>query len=173
MKSKGIVVLALIAVVVVGGAKAYAHMSKNTIRKNIVMTEKVVAQVDEKNNDFERYIKLIGLDKEKLISTLHEEPTTIDEGGLEFPKSGIRVWFKDYGVGPVQQVFINKNDVDFKGIKIGDKISSFKNVFGKPVNENISSGYSNFKYNEVVLSVYYDSKTEKTFAVYILDKSVK
>ena len=173
MKSRGIIILALMGVVSVGGAKSFVHISENTIKKDTVMTENVVTQVDEKNNNFENYIKLIGLDKEKLISTLGEEPNSIDEGGLEFSKSGIRVWFKDYGVGPVQQVFINKDEVDFNGVKIGDKISSFKNVFGKPVNEDISSAYSNFEYNGVVLSVYYDSKTEITFAVYILDKNVK
>jgi len=125
------------------------------------------------SKNFEEYIKLIGLSKKELIKTIGEEPTTIDEGGLEFFEYGIRVWFEGYGKGPVEQVYTDKKDVDFKGVKIGDKITKFKKVFGKTVKENITSAYSNFEYNGIVLSVYYNPKNGKTFAVYILDEVVK
>jgi len=51
--------------------------------------------------------------KKELIKTIREEPTTIDEGGVEFSTYGIRVWFEGYGTGPVQQVYTDKKDVDF------------------------------------------------------------
>jgi len=141
--------------------------------QNSLLSGKSAKEVSEKNSNVDNYIKLIGLNKTELISTLGEEPTSIDEGGLQFSKSDIRVWFKDYGNGPVEQVYIDNKDVDFNGIKLGDKISSFKDEFGKSVEEHLTFAYSNFKYNGIVLSVYYDPKTETTFAVYILDKNVK
>jgi len=125
------------------------------------------------NKNFEEYIKLIGLSKKEIIKTIGEKPITIDEGGVEFSNYGIRVWFKGYGSGPVEQVYSDKKDVDFKGVKIGDKISKFKKVFGKVVQENTTSAYSNFEYNGIVLSVYYNPKTKVTFAVYILEEVIK
>ena len=157
--------------------------SKEITKENIPLTQETVqtvapskdieTEVNKENKSLENYIKLIGLSKKELISTLGEEPTKVDEGGLEFSKMGIRVWFKDYGAGPVQQVYTDKKDVEFNGVKIGDKISSFKNIFGNPVKEDTNSAFSNFTYKGVVLSVYYDPKTEITFAAYILDEEVK
>ena len=147
-------------------------LTKETLQ-SVVSSKDLVKNVDGENSSFEKYIKLLGLSKKELISTLGEEPTTVDEGGLEFSKEGIRVWFKDYGAGPVQQVFTTKKDVEFNGAKIGDKISRFKSAFKKIVKEDVNSAYSNFEYEGIILSVYYDSKTEITFAVYILDKEVK
>lgn len=169
-----IVLLSLSAVACTSKEDTKGDSSLNKETVQVSLTSKGASEdVENRNYNFENYIKLIGLEKEKLITTIGEEPETIDEAGLEFAKAGIRVWFKDYGTGPVQQVFINKKDVDFKGVRVGDKIESFKNIFGKPVKEDISSAYSNFEYNGIVLSVYYDPKTEATFAVYILDKDVK
>jgi len=140
----------------------------------IILPSKVNAkEASERNNTVENYIKLIGLNKKELISTLGEEPTSIDEGGLQFSGTDIRVWFKDYGNGPVEQVYIDNRDVDFKGVRLGDKISGFVDIFGEPVEEHTTFAYSNFKYKGIVLSVYYDPKTETTFAVYILNKNVK
>ena len=177
---KKIVILASVVLLVLS---TVAYSSKGMTKENNFFKKEVVKaaspskdvseDISKKNNSFESYIKLIGLNKKELINALGEEPTSVDEGGLEFSKLGIRVWFENYGTGPVQQVFISNKDVDFNGVKVGDNISSFKNVFGKPIKEDISSSYSNFEYNGVVLSVYYDAKTETTFAVYILDKSVK
>lgn len=141
--------------------------------QSVVASKDIAKNVAGESKSFDNYIKLIGLSKKELISMFKEEPTVVDEGGLEFPKEGIRVWFKDYGAGPVQQVFTTKKDVEFNGAKIGDKIGSFKSAFKKIVKEDVNSAYSNFEYEEIILSVYYDSKTEITFAVYILDKEVK
>jgi hypothetical protein len=129
--------------------------------------------IQKQSRNFEEYIKLIGLSKKQLIDTIREKPTTVDEGGLEFSEYGIRVWFEGYGTGPVQQVYTDKKDVDFRGVKIGDKISDFKKIFGKTVQENTTSAYKNFEYNGIILSVYYNPKTKITFAVYILDQVVK
>ncbi|MBU3145068.1 hypothetical protein [Clostridium sp. CF012] len=147
-------------------------LTKGTVQ-NALPNDESAKEVPEKNISFRKYIKLIGLSKSELISTLGQKPTSIDEGGLQFSESDIRVWFKDYGNGPVEQVYIDNKDVDFKGIKLGDKISSFKDEFGKPVEEHVTFAYSNFKYDGIVLSVYYNPKTETTFAAYILDKNVK
>ena len=69
--------------------------------------------------------------------------------------------------------YIITKDVDFNGVKIGDKISKFKSIFGKPIKEDLSSAYSNFKYKGIILSVYYDAKTQQTFAAYVLSEQVK
>ncbi|MBZ9686115.1 hypothetical protein G9F72_007185 [Clostridium estertheticum] len=147
-------------------------LTKETVQ-NVLPNGESGKETSEKSISFTNYVKLIGLNKKQLISTLGQQPTSIDEGGLQFSESDIRVWFKDYGNGPVEQVYIDNKDVDFKGVKLGDKISSFKDKFGKPIEEHVTFAYSNFKYNGIVLSVYYDPKTETTFAVYILDKNVK
>lgn len=146
--------------------------AKETVQ-NSVPNDEMAKEVSEKSVSFRNYIKLIGLSKAELTRALGQKPMSIDEGGLQFPESDIRVWFKDYGNGPVEQVYIDNKDVNFNGVKLGDKISSFRNVFGKPTEENTTFAYSNFKYSGIVLSVYYDPKTETTFAVYILDKNVK
>jgi len=167
-------IVALVAVMLlVISAVVYTSMGM-TKKNNSKTKETVQSHLAIKDiTKFELYIKLIGLSKKELISTLGEEPTSIDEGGLEFAKTGIRVWFKDYGAGPVQQVYTDKKDVVFNGVKLGDKISSFKNVFGKPIKENTSSAFSNFEYKGIVLSVYYAAKTQITFAAYVLDPAVK
>lgn len=124
---------------------------------------------EDAKNSFEQYFDLLGLSNEKLMNTLNEQPVLIDEGGLEFKKAGIRVWFKDYGIGMVvDQIYVEKKDVDYNGIKVGDKISSFKKIFGNPVREDKSSAYCNFKYKEKFLSVNYDPKREETISIYIL-----
>lgn len=141
--------------------------------KDIKTIKASPAGIEKQSRSFEEYIKLIGLSKKQLIDTIGEKPTTVDEGGLEFFKYGIRVWFEGYGTGPVQQVYTDKKNVDFNGAKIGDKISDFKKIFGKTVQQNTTSAYSNFEYNGIILSVYYNPKTKITFAVYILDQVVK
>ena len=149
---------------------------KNNFKKETI--ESVIPSKKSNDNtiqskNFEVYIKLIGLSKKQLIDTIGEKPYIIDEGGLDFSEYGIRVWFEGYGTGSVQQVYTDKKDVDFNGVKIGDKISKFKDIFGKPVQKNNTSAYNNFEYNGIILSVYYNPKTKITFAVYILDQIVK
>ncbi|MGH4123242.1 MAG: hypothetical protein ACREV6_09995 [Clostridium sp.] len=174
--------IATLAIVVLLTLFTVAYTSKAMTKGNNPPTKETVQnelpndesakEASEKNISFKKYIKLIGLSKKELITKLGEESTTIDEGGLEFSQLDIRVWFKDYGNGPVDQVYIDNKDVDFNGAKLGSKIGSFQSVFGKAVEEHITFAYSNFKYNGIVLSVYYDPKTETTFAAYILDKNV-
>ncbi|MGH4140270.1 hypothetical protein [Clostridium sp.] len=152
-------------------------ITSNAITKGPNLSTKKIVQSDKeaspKDTSFLNYIKLIGLNKTELITKLGNESITIDEGGLEFSQLDIRVWFKDYGKGPVEQVYIDNKHVDFNGLRLGDKISSFKEEFGKPVEEHLSFAISNFKYKGIILSVYYNPKTETTFAVYILDENVK
>ncbi len=116
---------------------------------------------------FQQYFDLLGVSKDTLLETLKEEPSKIDEGGLEFKENGIRIWFNaEYTA--VSQVFTDRIDIDFKGAKIGDKIDSFKAAFGEPVSDN--NGDMHFKYDNGFISVNYDTQTEATFAVYLLSE---
>lgn len=115
------------------------------------------------DNGFEKYVEFIGLDKESLIKQIDEEPIIIDEGGLNFSKLGIRTWFSD---GSVSQIYTQSTNVDFDGAKIGDSIDKFKESFRAPISDR--NGDMHFKYNNVFLSVNYDTDTKKTVAVYIL-----
>lgn len=120
-------------------------------------------------NTIEKYMNLIGQPREKLIGQLRENPVAIDEGGLEFKKAGIRLWFKDYGNGPVvSQIFTQKKDIDFKSARIGDNISSFKKVFGNPIRNKNGEAY--FKYKRMILLFNYDLKTGDTVCAYFLAK---
>lgn len=170
-------IVVLLSILTVALTSNAITKESNSSTKEIVQSDLKSSETDKetskKDTSFLNYIKLIGLNKTELVSKLGEEPTTIDEGGLEFSHLDIRVWFKDYGKGPVEQVYIDNKDVDFNGLRLGDKISSFKEEFGKPVEEHLSFAISNFKYKGIVLSVYYDPKTETTFAIYILDENVK
>jgi hypothetical protein len=121
---------------------------------------------DNGKNNFTEYMNLLDLSKEKLISTLNEKPSSIGEGGVEFKKAGIRVWFDQKNNDKVEQIFIIRNDLNLNGVKIGDKISRFKEVFGNPVNDK--NGDAHFKYNNIFLSVNYDANTGQTYAIYIL-----
>jgi len=125
---------------------------------------------DNDKNSFLKYISLLGLSKEKLLSTLNEEPTSVDEGGLEFKKAGIRVWFDQEQNASVSQIFTQRTDIDLSGVKIGDNVDKFKKVFGSPVSDE--NGDIHFKYKEdAFISVIYDSKTEETKAVYFLKEN--
>jgi len=125
-----------------------------------------VSKSDAEKNNFTEYIDLLGVSKEKLVGTLNEKPSSIGEGGMEFKKAGIRVWFDKKNNNQVEQIFTMRNDLDLNGAKIGDKISIFKEVFGNPVSNK--NGDAHFKYKNIFLSVNYDTNTEQTYAVYIL-----
>lgn len=116
--------------------------------------------------NFMEYIQLLGLSKEKLISTLNENHNSIEEGGLEFKEAGIRVWFDQKNNKQVEQILIMRNDIALNGVKVGDKISRFKEAFGNSVSDK--NGDAHFKYKDIFLSVNYDTNTEKTYGVYIL-----
>lgn len=120
--------------------------------------------VESKNID--RYVALIGLSKDELSATLEEEAVKIDEGGAEFEQAGLRVWFDQAGNSTVEQIFLMNSDIDINGAKIGDKISKFKEVLGEPVSDQ--NGDAHFKYNDVFISINYDTTTEDTYGLYIL-----
>lgn len=166
----------------------YNQDSKDSIntesKMKVVVSEEESLRIDEVSekikHDFEDCLKLVGLTKEKLLNEFDEKPISLDEKfesfsretfGLGFDKSKIRVWFGDYGKGLVDQVYIYNKDIDINGSKVGDKISSFKKAFGKPLNVEEFSPYMNFEYNNKLLSIYYNLKTEETYGVYIMDKS--
>jgi len=115
---------------------------------------------------FTKYLSLLGLNKKELISALNEEPNIIDEGGLEFKKAEIRVWFDTKSYTLVDQIFIMGKDIDFNGVKINDNINGFKKVFGNPLSDK--NGDAHFKYKNIFLSVNYDINTKQTYGVYIL-----
>lgn len=154
-------------------AKQESKMGKeNTTKETILASntdkETKVSKVDNENN-IDKYKKLIGLSKEEIINIMGKEHQTIDEGGLEFLNSGIRVWFGEDGK-TVNQIFMNSSDIDFNGARVNDKIEDFKNIFGKPVLEDTQSAYSNFNYEGLVLHVQYDSNSGKVIAVYLMDE---
>lgn len=115
----------------------------------------------------DRYMSLLGLSKEELDSTLNETPVSVDEGGLNFEKAGLRVWFKDYGKGlVVSQIFTQRKDIDFNGAVIGENISSFKKALGDPVSDK--NGEAHFKYKDIFLLINYDIQTGNTICAYFL-----
>lgn len=121
---------------------------------------------DNGKNNFTEYMNLLGFSKDELINTLNEKPSSIGEGGVEFKKAGIRVWFDQKNNDKVEQIFTMRNDLNLNGVKIGDKISRFKEVFGNPVSDK--SGDAHFKYKNIFLSVNYYANTGQTYAIYIL-----
>jgi hypothetical protein len=153
------------------GLTACAPASVKQESKAVAKTKEAVAvqpsqPAEEDDKSFEQYFRLIGLNKEKLVEVLGEKPNPIDEGGLEFKKAGIRVWFGSDGNELVEEIWINRADINYNGLKLGDKISDFKEVFGEVTNEDTHS--ARFDYKGLVLSVDYDPKTEKTIAVSIM-----
>lgn len=119
---------------------------------------------DDTGSSFEQYFKLIGLSEKELLNTISEKPAVIDEGGLEFKNTGIRVWFDKES--KVNQIYTANKNIEFKGAKIGDPVSKFKEVFGTPISDQ--NGDIHFKYENIFLSVNYDPDTGQTIAVYIL-----
>lgn len=128
-------------------------------------TDKAVSPNDTDVNSLTYYIGLLGLSKDELPGKINETPVSADEGGQEFEKAGIRVWFDDTSVS---QIFTQRKDIDINGVNIGDKIDKFKEKFGEPVSDK--NGDMHFKYKDVFLSVNYDTKSRDTFALYILKK---
>lgn len=139
----------------------------------VVDSESESATSDSKSSSdteaasFETYFNLLGTGKQDFINTMNEQPNTIDEGGMEFEKAGIRVWLHA-DTGTVSQMFFESNDIDFNGARIGDKIETFKTAFGEPISDN--NGDMHFKYKTGYVSVNYDTKTEVTSAVYLLSE---
>lgn len=116
--------------------------------------------------DFNALIGLIGLTKEQLLKAVPEKPVSVDEGGLGFEKTGIRVWFDTKTYTKVDQVLIMTDKIDLNGVRVGGSFDAFKSVFGEPVSDQ--NGDAHFKYGDKYLSVVRDTATGKTIAVYIL-----
>lgn len=140
--------------------------AKEETTKEEITKEEITTKDNEKNT-VKNYAKLIGLSREEIIDVMEEEPTVIDEGGLEFSKAGIRVWFIEDGK-IVDQIFTQNIDIDFNGAKIGGNIEEFKKAFGKPSAEDTGSAYSNFDYEGLVLHLQYDPNTGEVFSVYLM-----
>lgn len=140
-----------------------ADKSKPVDETKAIENTKDTTKVDE----FQAYIRLIGQKKDDLNNILEEEPKIIDEGGLEFENAQLRIWLDDKGL--VNQVFTMNKSVDLNGVKIGEDIKKFEEVFGDALSNK--NGDAHFKYGNVYLSVNYDIKTGETYAVYILKEN--
>ena len=115
---------------------------------------------------FPTLIKLLGMTKDQLTAAIPETPTKVDEGGLGFDKTGIRVWFDADTGTKVAQVLILTDKIDINGVKVGGSYDDFKAVFGEPVSDN--NGDAHFKYGDIYLSVVRDINSGTVAAVYIL-----
>ncbi|UOO37059.1 hypothetical protein IZU99_07220 [Oscillospiraceae bacterium CM] len=115
--------------------------------------------------------KLLGLTKDALIKAIPETPVTVDEGGLGFEKTGIRVWFDNESYTTVAQVLILSDAIDINGLKLGDSFEAFKAVFGEPMSD--TNGDAHFKYGDMYLSVVRDpaDQSGKVIAVYLLSEN--
>lgn len=132
----------------------------------ITTTEAISTAAENESALLERYIGLLGLTKEELVKNLGEEPEKIDEGGLEFKKAGIRIWFDQTNFKTAEQIFVMDPDFDIHGVKLGEKIDKFKEVLKDPVSDR--NGDAHFKYNNIYLSINYDTNTQVTYGLYLL-----
>lgn len=132
----------------------------------ITTTEAISTAAENESALLDRYIGLLGLTKEELVKNLGEEPEKIDEGGLEFKKAGIRIWFDQTNFKTAEQIFVMDPDFDIHGVKLGEKIDKFKEVLKDPVSDR--NGDAHFKYNDIYLSINYDTNTQVTYGLYLL-----
>ncbi len=119
---------------------------------------------------FKDLAALLGMTRAELLSAVGEPPVAVDEGGLGFVKAGIRVWFDSETHTRAAQVLIMTSAIDLNGVRLGESINGFKKVFGEPLSDR--DGDARFSYDNIVLSVNYDTSTGKTAAVYLLSKNV-
>ncbi|MBB6214275.1 hypothetical protein HNQ80_000344 [Anaerosolibacter carboniphilus] len=157
------------------GCSSKEPMKEGEVNKEVTTPKEITGEnnkpineskSDTENGSLTEYLGLLGLSKEELINKLNEKPNSIGEGGLEFKEAGIRVWFDQESYTLVDQIFIMRKDIDLNGVKVGDKISRFKEVFGNPISDR--NGDAHFKYKDIFLSVNYDTKTEEIYGLYIL-----
>ncbi len=126
---------------------------------------------DAEFTDLLSLTKLLGLTQEELIATIGENTTeSVDEGGMAFETPNIRVWFDEATHTKVAQILIMADDVDLNGLHLGDSLSDFTEVFGESLSDK--DGDAHFAYNDVFLSVVYDTSTEahETVGVYVLQE---
>lgn len=144
----------------------YTTANSTTKEESTTKEDEKTSAESKNNTHLDKYVKLLGLNKNELAKELNEEPQTVDEGGLEFKNAGIRVWFDQTNYEVVEQIFVMNPDFEISGAKIGDKISKFSEVLDKPIRDN--NGDAHYKYNDVYILVNYDTTTQDTYAVYIL-----
>lgn len=126
----------------------------------------ITTAAEDESARLDSYIGLLGLTKEELVKNLGEEPEKIDEGGLEFKNAGIRIWFDQTNYKTAEQIFVMDPDFDIQGVKLGEKIDKFKEVLKDPVSDQ--NGDAHFKYNDIYLSINYDTNTQVTYGLYLL-----
>lgn len=116
---------------------------------------------------------LLGMTRDQLTAAMGDEtPVSVDEGGLGFEKSGIRVWFDDATHTKVAQVFVMTDDIDLNGVHRGDSLATFEKTFGKPLIDDNAD--ARFAYKDVYLSVIHDtaSKSDEVVGVYVLQENL-
>ncbi len=150
-----------------GGENSAAQAPPIIVSEEETVTQDQTLSSEIGVTSFELYFDLLGSSKQDLINDISEKPESVDEGGLEFKETGIRVWFNT-DADVVNQVFTQREDLDFQGAKIGDTIESFQKAFGEPISDQ--NGDMHFKYKEGYISVIYDTQTQNTFAVYLLSE---
>jgi len=122
---------------------------------------------------FSDLIGLLGMTQDEVTSAVGETPVGVDEGGLGFDQTGIRVWFDEETHTKVAQVLIMTDAFDLNGVRVGDSFSDFEKTFGEPVSD--SNGDAHFQYDNIYLSVVRDisSDNDKTIGVYLLQEDFK
>lgn len=119
------------------------------------------------SENVEKYRILIGLKQSRIEAMFDETSKDINDSGIEFTSSGIRIWFDEVH-GRAVHVMILSKDVDFNGARIGGSEQSFEDVFGKVIDNNPGSGYKDYEYEDLILRLYYDAASGKTEAVSLM-----
>jgi len=119
------------------------------------------------SENVDKYRVLIGLKQLRIEAMFDEAPEDINDSGIEFEHSGIRIWFDEVN-GRAVHVMILSKDVDFNGARIGDSEQAFDDAFEKVVDNHPGSGYKDYEYVDLVLRLYYDAASGKTEAVSLM-----
>ncbi|MDK9710104.1 hypothetical protein [Acidaminobacter sp.] len=119
------------------------------------------------SENVEKYRVLIGLKQSRIEAMFDETSEGINDSGIEFKHSGIRIWF-DEAHGRAVHVMILSKDVDFNGARIGDSEQAFEDAFEKVIDNHPGSGYKDYGYEDLVLRLYYDAASGKTEAVSLM-----
>lgn len=143
MKSKGIMALALIGALSIGGVKTYAQVSKNTTPKNQVMTKKVVAQQDSKKESKEDKLKQTALEafQKNLGETV--DVKNLSERSFFYNGDGKKFYVVEWNNN---KAINDDNVIDYSAVinTESNKIVNLQYTSGKPKNEN----YKNFSYDK-------------------------
>ena len=119
----------------------------------------------EKN--FTAYTKLIGETKEKVFLKYGHNYYPAEATAESFCKDKIRIYFADNEQFSVRAVSIANSSVNFKGARVGRRLESFVEAFGKPIAEDLVESYASFADNEQKITVFYYPTNKKVLSVYI------